>query len=233
VNRFKIRLPALAVLASIGLLAATLTGCGADRSLRWPPRSPPSMATGPRSNNVALRDIHIRATQSGDFIEPGKTVDLVLVAINQSPDITDRLVGITSDIGTVSLAGGDGGCRRRDAVHRYARWQEPGARTDGRQQRGKATVTLAQRITTARLQLHLQLREGRAGHRDGANFGRAGSAAVLTATFDGLSHRACRTRPIRSTRGKRTLAVPVLGMPPCHRQVGGTLHGMRHVGHRR
>ena len=109
-NRFNIRLPALAVLALIGLLATTLTGCGAGQISQMATQEP--AVNGNRftfsNDSVALRDIHIRAAQSGDFIEPGKTVDLVLVAINQSPDITDRLVGITSDIGTVTLAGGDG-----------------------------------------------------------------------------------------------------------------------------
>ena len=56
-------------------------------------------------NNVALRDIHIQALQTGDFLHPGATVDLVLVAVNQSPDIADKLVGITSDIGTVTVTG--------------------------------------------------------------------------------------------------------------------------------
>ncbi len=36
--------------------------------------------------NVALRDIRIQADQTGDFVQPGRTVDLVLVAVNQSPD---------------------------------------------------------------------------------------------------------------------------------------------------
>ena len=48
-------------------------------------------------NNVALRNVHIQATQTGDFLRPGGTVDLVLVAVNQSPDIADKLVGITTE----------------------------------------------------------------------------------------------------------------------------------------
>ena len=43
--------------------------------------------------------------QTGDAIQPGHNVDLVAVAVNQSPDTPDRLVGITSDIGTVTLSG--------------------------------------------------------------------------------------------------------------------------------
>jgi hypothetical protein len=56
-------------------------------------------------NNVALRDIRMQAVQTGDLIQPGRTVNLVAVAVNQSPDITDRLVSITSDIGTVTVDG--------------------------------------------------------------------------------------------------------------------------------
>ncbi|OOK75739.1 putative lipoprotein lpqE [Mycobacterium kansasii] len=32
-------------------------------------------------------------------------MDLVLVAVNQSPDVADRLVSIGSDIGTVTMTG--------------------------------------------------------------------------------------------------------------------------------
>jgi copper(I)-binding protein len=56
-------------------------------------------------NNVALRNVHIQALQTGDFLRPGATVNLVLVAVNQSPDITDKLVGITTDIGEVTVTG--------------------------------------------------------------------------------------------------------------------------------
>ena len=55
--------------------------------------------------NVALRNVHIQALQTGDYLRPGATVDLVLVAVNQSPDITDKLVGITTDIGKVTVSG--------------------------------------------------------------------------------------------------------------------------------
>jgi hypothetical protein len=43
--------------------------------------------------------------QTSDFLQPGRTVDLALVAVNQSPDTTDNLVGITSEIGTVTVSG--------------------------------------------------------------------------------------------------------------------------------
>jgi copper(I)-binding protein len=148
VNRFKIRLPALAALASIGLLAATLTGCGAGQISQMATQEPAVNGNRATINNVALRDIHIRANQSGDFIEPGKTVDLVLVAINQSPDVTDRLVGITSDVGTVTLAGGDGRLPASGMLFiGTPDGKNPAPGPMDANNAAKATVTLSQRIT--------------------------------------------------------------------------------------
>ena len=147
-NRFKIRLPAPAVLAGIGLLAAALTGCSAGQISQTATQEPAVNGNNATFNNVALRDVHIRATQSGDFIEPGKTVDLVLVAVNQSPVITDRLVGITSDIGTVTLAGGDGRLPAGGMLFigtPDGKNLAPGPMDANNA--AKATVTLAQRIT--------------------------------------------------------------------------------------
>jgi len=104
-NRFKIGLP---VLALITLLTGALTGCGAGQISQMATQEPAVDGNKVTFNNVALRNVHIRAAQSSDFIAKGRAVDLVLVAVNQSPDINDRLVGITSDIGTVTLTGGDG-----------------------------------------------------------------------------------------------------------------------------
>jgi len=56
-------------------------------------------------NNVALRNVHIQALQTGDYLRPGATVDLVLVAVNQSPEVADKLVGVTTDIGKVTVTG--------------------------------------------------------------------------------------------------------------------------------
>jgi hypothetical protein len=108
VNRFKIRLPGRAAVALITLLIPALAGCGAGQISQMAVQEPAVNGNKVTFNNVALRDVRIQAAQTGDFIERGRTVDLVLVAVNQSPDTTDRLVGITSDIGTVTLNGGDG-----------------------------------------------------------------------------------------------------------------------------
>ena len=99
-NRFKISLPVLVALA-----VAVLTGCGAGQISQMATQEPAVNGNKVTLNNVALRDIRMQAVQTGDFLQPGKTVDLVLVAVNQSPDVPDRLVGVTTDIGAVTISG--------------------------------------------------------------------------------------------------------------------------------
>jgi hypothetical protein len=102
VNRFKISLPILSVVA---LIAALLSGCGAGQISQMATQEPAVNGNKVTFNNVALRDVRIQAAQTGDYLQPGRTVDLVLVAVNQSPDVADRLVSVTSDIGTVTVSG--------------------------------------------------------------------------------------------------------------------------------
>jgi copper(I)-binding protein len=115
VNRFITPLPTrrgsrlsalVAALAASGLVgAAALTGCGSGQLSQT--ASQASAVDGAQAviNNVALRNVHIHAVQTRDFLTPGERVDLMLVAINQSPDVADNLVGITTDIGTVTVSG--------------------------------------------------------------------------------------------------------------------------------
>ena len=112
-NGFEIGLPirlralyarvALAGLAAV--VAALLSGCGAGQISQMATQEPAVNGNRLTIHNVALRDIRVQAVQTGDFLQPGRPVDLVLVAVNQSPDVADRLVGITTDIGTVTLYG--------------------------------------------------------------------------------------------------------------------------------
>jgi hypothetical protein len=104
VNRFKIRLR-IAIIGLFALLASALSGCGTGQVTQTSTQEPAVDGNRVTFNNVALRDIRIQAVQTGDFVQPGRTVDLVLVAVNQSPDITDRLVSISSDIGPVTVSG--------------------------------------------------------------------------------------------------------------------------------
>jgi CHASE1-domain containing sensor protein len=107
VNRLKIRLPAFLVVGLVALIAPVLSGCGAGQIAQTANQEP--AVNGNRltitngEHRVELRDIRIQASQTRDFIERGQTVDLVFVAINQSPYVADRLVEITSDIGKVEI----------------------------------------------------------------------------------------------------------------------------------
>ena len=94
-----------AVVGLVALIAAFLSGCGAGQISQMSTQEPAVNGNKVTINNVALRDIRMQAVQTGDFLQPGRTVNLVAVAVNQSPDITDRLVSITSDIGTVTVDG--------------------------------------------------------------------------------------------------------------------------------
>lgn len=109
-NHSNIRLPfrsakLTAWLAAVALAVVTLSGCGTGQISQTAAQEPAVNGNRVTINNVALRDIRIQAAQTGDFLQPGKTVDLVLVAVNNSPDVNDRLTGITSDIGNVTVAG--------------------------------------------------------------------------------------------------------------------------------
>ena len=105
-NRFKISLPIrAAIVGVIALVAALLSGCGAGQVSQMATQEPALNGNKVTFKNVALRDVRMQAEQTGDFIQPGRTVDLVLVAVNLSPNVPDRLVGITSDIGTVTVSG--------------------------------------------------------------------------------------------------------------------------------
>jgi hypothetical protein len=115
VNRFdypdsKSRIHRVAALAAAGLIGAVaLAGCGAGQLSQT--ASQESAVDGNAAvlnnppNSIALRNVHIRAQQSTDFLHKDAMVDLVLVAVNQSPDITNKLVGISTDIGSVTLTG--------------------------------------------------------------------------------------------------------------------------------
>jgi hypothetical protein len=96
----------LAALAAGGLIGAVaLTGCGTGQLSQTAMQQSAVDGNQAMVNNVALRNVRILALQTGDFLRPGATVDLALVAVNQSPDITDKLLGITTDIGKVTVTG--------------------------------------------------------------------------------------------------------------------------------
>lgn len=95
------------VAASAGLAACgmILTGCGSGQISQTADQE--SAVNGATANvaNIALRNVHIQAVQSGDALEPGRTVELIFVAANTSPDTNDKLVSVSSDVGTVAVTG--------------------------------------------------------------------------------------------------------------------------------
>ncbi|BBX46736.1 hypothetical protein GCM10009641_41110 [Mycobacterium cookii] len=102
-SRRSARAAVLAAGAVIG--AVTVTGCGAGQLSQTAMQQSAVDGNAAVVKNVALRNVRIQAAQTGDFLRPGATVDLVLVAVNQSPDTADKLIGVTTDIGTVTVTG--------------------------------------------------------------------------------------------------------------------------------
>jgi copper(I)-binding protein len=106
-DRFKPRTSALtAGLAACGLAAAVaLSGCSAGQVSQTATQEPGVNGISANIGSIALRNIHLRAAQSTDYVQPGRDVELLFVAVNNSPDVNDKLVSITSEVGKVSLSG--------------------------------------------------------------------------------------------------------------------------------
>jgi hypothetical protein len=108
VNSFDIRRASVSRvgLAVGGLLVATaLSGCGAGQISQTATQAPAVNGTLGTVNNITLRNVHIQAVEKGDALEAGSQVELMFVASNLSPDSPDKLVRITSDVGTVTVTG--------------------------------------------------------------------------------------------------------------------------------
>lgn len=93
---------ATAGLAACGLI---LTGCGTGQIAQTANQSSAVNGTSGDIGEIALRNVHLQAVQSSDFLQPGTAVQLMFVAGNNSPDVDDKLLGIASDIGQVELTG--------------------------------------------------------------------------------------------------------------------------------
>ena len=106
-DRFRPRTSVITVgLSACGLAAAiVLGGCGSGQVSQTANQQPAVNGNLATVGNIALRNVHLRAAQSSDYVQPGRDVDLLFVAINGSPDTNDKLVSIKSDVGTVTLSG--------------------------------------------------------------------------------------------------------------------------------
>jgi len=144
VNRLTNRL----VAASAGLAACglVLTGCGSGQISQTADQE--SAVNGATANiqNIALRNVHLQAVQTGDYLQPGRTVELIFVAANSSPDVNDKLVSVSSDIGSVTVTGDTAIPAGASLVVGSADGQAE-ATPMGSAQPTKAEVTLSQPIT--------------------------------------------------------------------------------------
>ena len=101
------RLPNRLFAATAGLAACgvILTGCSSGQISQTAGQESAVNGSSGNVQNIALRNVHLQAVQTGDYLQPGRNVDLIFVAANLSPDTGDKLVGITSDVGSVTLTG--------------------------------------------------------------------------------------------------------------------------------
>ncbi|WP_396929971.1 hypothetical protein [Mycolicibacterium sp.] len=143
-NRLTNRLVAASAgLAACGLI---LTGCGAGQISQTADQQ--SAVNGATANvaNIALRNVHIQAVQTGDSLKPGRAVELIFAAANISPDTNDKLVSISSEVGSVALTGNTSIPAGSSLIVGSADGQ-PEAAPMGTAQPAKAEVTLSQPIT--------------------------------------------------------------------------------------
>ncbi|ABK70164.1 hypothetical protein [Mycolicibacterium smegmatis] len=101
-NRFSSR----AGLAVCGLATAVaLTACSAGQISQTTTQEPAVNGVNAQAGQVSLRNVHLRAPQQTDYVEPGTTVELLFVAANDSTEGSNKLKSITSDVGEVTLTG--------------------------------------------------------------------------------------------------------------------------------
>jgi copper(I)-binding protein len=101
VNRFKARASAaLSVVAAVAV-----AGCSAGQVSQTSTQESAVNGSSANIGQIALRDVRIQADQNSDAVQPGKTVGLLFVAANQSADGVDRLLSVSSDIGSVTVNG--------------------------------------------------------------------------------------------------------------------------------
>ena len=170
VNRPTNRLfAASASLAACGLI---ITGCSSGQISQTADQE--SAVNGSTANvkNIALRNVHLQAVQTGDYLKPGRTVELVFAAVNTSADVNDKLLGITSDVGSVSITG-DLAIPANSALIVGSADRTTEASPLASTEDAKAEVTLSSADhQRADLRLHLHLRQGRRGQDPGADLGR-------------------------------------------------------------
>lgn len=89
--------------AATALVAATaLAACGTGQISQTADQASAVNGSSVNVGHLALRDVNIQASQSGDALKPGETVDLVFVVSNQSTETGDELTAIETPVGKVA-----------------------------------------------------------------------------------------------------------------------------------
>lgn len=94
-----------AVTAGMAAFGLVLTGCGTGQVTQTSTQESGVNGNAANLKDIALRNVHLQAVQTTDFLEPGSAVELMFVAANNSPDVNDTLRSITSEVGTVTMTG--------------------------------------------------------------------------------------------------------------------------------
>jgi hypothetical protein len=107
VNRFESRTSAIPVgLAACGLaVAVAVAGCSAGQVSQTAVQQAAVNGSSATIGEITLRNVHLRADLTTDYVRPGTEVELLFVSANGSPDTGDKLVSVTSDVATVTLSG--------------------------------------------------------------------------------------------------------------------------------
>lgn len=101
-HRFKL---AACGLAAAFLVGGALIGCSAGQLSQTAQQEPGVNGTLANIGDIALRNVHLGVTQKSDYVQPGTDVELLFQAANGSPEVDDKLLSVSSDIGTVTLTG--------------------------------------------------------------------------------------------------------------------------------
>ncbi|MDA4106547.1 hypothetical protein [Mycolicibacterium holsaticum] len=101
-DRFKLAAYGLAAAVLVG---GALSGCGAGQISQTATQEPAVNGTSANIGPIALRNVHLRATQTSDYVQPGTDVELLFQASNPSPEVEDKLLSVSSEVGSVTLTG--------------------------------------------------------------------------------------------------------------------------------
>ena len=130
----------------LAVCGVVLTGCGAGQISQSAGQEAAINGAAANIGPVELRNVHLQAVQTSDFLQPGDTVPLMFVAVNNSPDVDYQLVGINSEVGTVSLSG-DGAIPASEALVVGLADGQPATLPSDKGKPAVAEVTLSKPIT--------------------------------------------------------------------------------------